>query len=964
MNTDTILFNCSGCGKKLRVPASEKGKRAKCPGCGALAAIPTPEVAAKGPATAGSEPSPAETSPGALPPLIRSINQFRTDPTLASEAGTAGQKSLEDTQSDRPAERLPQQWDFLAPPQSADEMGRLGQYRILSVLGSGGMGVVFHAEDIRLKRVVALKVMLPRFVASMDSARERFLREARATAAIEHDHIVTIFQVDEDRGVPFIAMQMLRGESLDKRMKREGKLPLREVLRIGRQTAEALAAAHARGLVHRDIKPSNIWLEESGRVKLLDFGLALASDDMHLTQTGAIVGTPAYMSPEQANVSHNVDHRTDLFSLGCVLYRLSTGKPAFSGANTMATLLAIQLKDPESPARLDPALPPAFTGLVMQLLAKQPDKRPRQAQDAVDRLRWIESQLPPVPVTPPEVLDTISLPPLPKTPPVPAVTPLDHTAIEKAEPDRPRIVPVATPAVPVAPIPLAPPVPLPSLPVNPVQSLKPGAPPRAIPLGPPPPGVRAAAPPVPGHSRPGLPRLVLWGVPILLVIAAVSFVIAFPGLIFPTDGPDPDPNKQTVAQTGPGKTTTADKKTTPGENKPPAVPDPPPVPTIGFDLCPRVNYQYETNRYFGLVVAEDSKPLTYAPDGRNQSTALRVDDQFLLLNDTTKGKRLISESEPGWPKKGKPLDSTRTKNSWQMYGTEVRITQVVDVLAGKQPRAAKPGEWEWTLDTCVAGYLIENLDTKPHSVGLRVMLDTKVGDKDGVPFAAPGLSEPVAEWKDFRWGDVPLFLQALELPDLRAPGTVAHLRPKLGTGFEPPDRVDVTRYDTGHVNVWMLQTKPMTTNACVVLYWLDKELKAGEKRYLGFSYGLGQLATDPKQNATGPQVALTCDGDFEPGKDFIVLAHINNWEAGVKLKLVLEPWLTLPKLGDKEQKIEQTAPQPFACTTSLVTWKVRAEKAGKYQLRVESSTGATLQQTIFVAAPDPEKALDTKKLFK
>src|SRR5262249_2130883 len=141
-----------------------------------------------------------------------------------------------------------------------DEIGRLGPYRILAVLARGGMGVVFRAHDPALDRPVALKAMLPG-EAAVPNARERFLREARAAAALKHPHVVTIFQVGEDHGVPFLAMEFLEGESLNDRIHREGRLPLAEVLRIGRETALGLAAAHARGLVHRDIKPANLWLE-------------------------------------------------------------------------------------------------------------------------------------------------------------------------------------------------------------------------------------------------------------------------------------------------------------------------------------------------------------------------------------------------------------------------------------------------------------------------------------------------------------------------------------------------------------------------------------------------------------------------------------------------------------------------------------------------------------------------------
>jgi hypothetical protein len=153
-------------------------------------------------------------------------------------------------------------YSFLGPRQGPDELGRLGPYRVLQVLGAGGMGVVFLAEDPQLQRRVALKAMKPALAAD-PSASERFLREARALAAVKHDHVVTIYRVGEEGGVPFLAMELLEGETLEARLKREGRLPLSEVLRIGREMAAGLAAAHERGLIHRDVKPGNVWLESS-----------------------------------------------------------------------------------------------------------------------------------------------------------------------------------------------------------------------------------------------------------------------------------------------------------------------------------------------------------------------------------------------------------------------------------------------------------------------------------------------------------------------------------------------------------------------------------------------------------------------------------------------------------------------------------------------------------------------------
>ncbi len=291
-----------------------------------------------------------------------------------------------------PGEVPPEVYDFLAPPQAPDELGRLGPYRVLSVLGAGGMGVVFQAEDPQLRRRVALKVMKPVLAAS-ESARKRFLREAQVTAALVHDHIVTIHQVGEDRGLPYLAMQYLQGEALADRLAREGPLPPAEAVRIGREVAAGLDAAHRGGLLHRDVKPSNIWLETTDgrdgrpaapRSRLVDFGLARsAGADASLTQPGVIVGTPMYMSPEQAG-GGKVDARSDLFSLGCVLYHMCTGRPPFTGSDTIATLLLVAATEPPAPRTLNPAVPPALSDLILRLLAKDPESRPAGAGAVVE----------------------------------------------------------------------------------------------------------------------------------------------------------------------------------------------------------------------------------------------------------------------------------------------------------------------------------------------------------------------------------------------------------------------------------------------------------------------------------------------------------------------------------------------------------------------------------------------------
>src|SRR5262249_42183689 len=282
--------------------------------------------------------------------------------------------------------------------EAPDELGRLAHYRVLRVLGAGGMGIVFEAEDTQLQRRVALKAMRPAVVT--EANRERFLYEARATAAIEHEHIVTIYQVGEDCGVPFLAMKLLQGQSLEERLQDEGGwLPVAEVLRIGREVAEGLEAAHAKGLIHRDIKPANIYLEgERGRVKIVDFGLARAAEyDMNLTQEGLVMGTPAYMAPEQAD-DKPLDHRCDLFSLGCVMYRASTAQMPFKGTDSRGFRRALGTKHPDSPGAIAPMGPEAFPALVMEMLAKEPEARPASARKVREAIERIERDLAAMPV--------------------------------------------------------------------------------------------------------------------------------------------------------------------------------------------------------------------------------------------------------------------------------------------------------------------------------------------------------------------------------------------------------------------------------------------------------------------------------------------------------------------------------------------------------------------------------------
>ena len=278
----------------------------------------------------------------------------------------------------------------------------IGGYKVLATIGRGAMGQVYLAEDDRLDRRVAIKVMHPSR-ASDPASRQRFIRESRATAAVEHPHVVTIHQVGEHRqggeqsGLPYIVMQCLHGETLGTYRTKVGRVPLPEALRIGREIAEGLAAAHRRGLVHRDIKPENIILEGPAReVKIIDFGLVcdLGADPSKapVTVEGAVLGTPAYMAPERIS-DHPVDARADLFGLGVMLYELLADRLPFTGTSMMAMLASIAQGSPTPLRSAAPDVPDDVSKLVMQMIAHDPADRPATARAVADTIAAIEKRL-------------------------------------------------------------------------------------------------------------------------------------------------------------------------------------------------------------------------------------------------------------------------------------------------------------------------------------------------------------------------------------------------------------------------------------------------------------------------------------------------------------------------------------------------------------------------------------------
>jgi eukaryotic-like serine/threonine-protein kinase len=292
--------------------------------------------------------------------------------------------------------------DFLEPADRPGLLGKLGDYEIEEVIGRGGMGIVLKAHDPALGRRVAVKV-LAGHLASSAAARKRFAREAKAAAAVVHDHVIPIHQVATSGQTPYLVMPLIAGRSLQERLDECGILEIKEALRIAMQTAQGLAAAHAQGLVHRDIKPANILLENGvERVRITDFGLARASDDASQTQSGFIAGTPQYMAPEQAR-GELADARADLFSLGSVLYAMCAGHPPFRAETTLAVLRRICDDQPRDIREVNPDVPPWLANIIHKLLAKSPADRFSSAEEVASLLeRWLAHVQQPTVVAKPE----------------------------------------------------------------------------------------------------------------------------------------------------------------------------------------------------------------------------------------------------------------------------------------------------------------------------------------------------------------------------------------------------------------------------------------------------------------------------------------------------------------------------------------------------------------------------------
>jgi hypothetical protein len=352
---------------------------------------------------------------------------------------------------------------------------------------------------------------------------------------------------------------------------------------------------------------------------------------------------------------------------------------------------------------------------------------------------------------------------------------------------------------------------------------------------------------------------------------------------------------------------------------------------IPVESTPRVSYRYGPNMRFGITASQTprsgAKQLTYSDDGTTNMGVIRLDGRTDELGGP-------AGRWQGAPARRLPARKFMTQATW-LYGP-LRVTQVLDIVPNPQPVQLASGKQVRRLDRCLVLYVIQNADRRSHKMGLRLEIDTLIGTNDGVPFTVPGLTGLVDTQHDIPDADqVPEFIQALERPDLKNPGTIAQMSLKVGQGVEPPSRLSLTHWTAGFRG-WDVPLKDMARDSAVILYWAEKDLPAGQKRIVGFAYGLGSIAT--KEGKLG----LTLSGRFEKSGEFTAVATVTSPIKGMTVKLLLPPALERTK-GKEEQTLADAA------GSAIVTWRVRARDAGQFKVEVQTSNGWNANQTVTIS---------------
>ncbi len=362
------------------------------------------------------------------------------------------------------------------------------------------------------------------------------------------------------------------------------------------------------------------------------------------------------------------------------------------------------------------------------------------------------------------------------------------------------------------------------------------------------------------------------------------------------------------------------------------------------DPEPRVTYRYGPNMRFGILALKDTfgrplnKRITFSGDGATSNTRIKVNGQDGEYGEPS-GRWLVRAQ----PVPNDPVRQSRNGTLSVLALGKVRISQIVEIVPSKQPVTVAPGTQRRLLDTVLCRYQIENLEKRTHTIGLRVQVDTLIGNNDGVPFTVPGYAGLVNTMADFRTSkQVPEFIQALEVPNLQNPGTVANMTLKPGGGLEPPARVSLTHWAGGGAP-WEVSVQHMGGDSAVVIYWPEKVLQPGQKRQFGYAYGLGRVDA----GEGGGRLGITLGGSFEPGQVFTVTAYVNNPVPNQTLTLDVPQGLQIQNPATVVVPPAQGAPP-----TSVVTWNTKVLQTGEFRIKVRSSTGVSQSKTITIARPE------------